>query len=80
MDDNSNLISIFTGSAITANILKEKLEEAGIEATVRDEYEEAIEAGFSAGSSHSAEVFILDTDKEQADPIIEDFKKVNDTE
>lgn len=78
MDDRSNLISVFTGSAITANILKEKLEEAGIEASVRDEFEEALEAGFSAGSKCAAEVFILDSDKEKANPVIEEFKKIND--
>ena len=73
--EKDNLTLAFTGSEITAGILKEILENAKIAAFIKNENEAARVSGF--GSFGKCEVFILESDIEKAQPIIKDFSNRN---
>lgn len=66
-----HLILVYTGTEITAGILKGILESMEIRALLRNESESARVAGF--GSTGNCEVFIFESDVEKAGPIIDDF-------
>lgn len=66
------LMKVFSGSEILAIALKEKLAEAGVETTKKDNIQSARLGGFGAADL-AVEVFIEETDFEKANPVIEDF-------
>lgn len=78
MDEKNDLIKVFSGSLITVNLLKTELEKEGIETTVHNEYQEAMTAGYATGTPYSVDLFIIDSDLEKAQPIINQFKTINE--
>ena len=72
---NDQLILAYTGTEITANILKGILEDAEIRSFLKNENEAARLSGF--GSTGTCEVFILENDTEKARPIIVEFVNRN---
>ena len=70
----SQHIKIYTGTSIFVNRLKSLLENSGIRSIIKDHVNSGQLAGFGA-LGNSIELFILDTDLEKANPIIEGFKK-----
>ena len=77
METENNLLRVFAGSEITVNLLRYELENAGIPTNVINEYEQSNFRGFSTGTPYSVDLYILDTDLEKAEPIVNDFLKVN---
>lgn len=77
MDTKSKLVRIFAGSEITVNLLSAELENEGISTEIINEYEQSNFRGFSTGTPYSVDLYILDTDMERADPIVEEFMKIN---
>ena len=77
MNEKSKLIKVYTGTEITVNLLKDELEEEGITVSVHNEYELAANAGFSTGTPYSVDLFIQNTDLEKAEPIINEFIRIN---
>ena len=73
----SKLIRVFAGSEITVNLLKAELEQEGIPSNVVNEYEQSNFRGFSTGTPYSVDLYILDSDFEKAEPIINEFLKIN---
>ena len=73
----SKLIRVFAGSEITVNLLKAELEMEGIPTNVVNEYEQSNFRGFSTGTPYSVDLYILDTDLENAEPIVKEFLKIN---
>jgi len=73
--NNDEMVVAFTGSEISANILKEYLAEADIHALVKSEKNSSLTAGF--GSVLGCEVFIFEHDVEKAKPLLEEFHKTN---
>jgi hypothetical protein len=73
--ENDHIILAFTGTEITANILKGILETAEISSIIKNENEAARVSGF--GLSGRCEVFILESDIEKARPIIKEFSELN---
>jgi hypothetical protein len=73
----SKLIRVFAGSEITVNLLKAELEQEGIPSNVVNEYEQSNFRGFSTGTPYSVDLYILDSDFEKAEPIVNEFLKIN---
>lgn len=67
------LMRVFSGSEVLAIALQQRLEEAGIETTKKDNIQSARLGGFGA-TDLAVEVFIEITDFAKADSVIEDFK------
>ena len=66
------LIKIFSGEAILAFTLKEKLEEASINVVIRDNNQANVLP--SIQTSKPVELFIQVIDYGKANPVIEDFR------
>lgn len=77
MDTKSKLVRVFAGSEITVNLLNAELEKEGIPTEIINEYEQSNFRGFSTGTPYSVDLYILDTDLEKAEPIVEEFMKIN---
>lgn len=66
------LIKIFSGEAILAFTLKEKLEEASINVVIRDNNQANVLP--SIQTNKPVELFIQEIDFGKASPVIEDFR------
>jgi len=69
------LYKAFTGSEIEVLLLKDELEANGISSMARDGFSSGLRAGFYGGSPSSVDLYISDSDKDLAAPIIEEFLK-----
>ncbi len=77
MKEEDNLIRVFTGTEITASILKEELGKNNIPAIIKNNYNSGIIAGFSSGTSSSIELYIQEIYLKKAEPIIKQFILIN---
>lgn len=66
------LIKIFSGEAILATSLKERLEEANISVSIRDNNQANILP--SIQTAKAVELFIQEVDFGKAHPVIEEFR------
>ena len=73
MEEKNKYVSVFTGSEVDVILLKGLLEEEGIGALVKNENESARVSCFGGGSYTGVRLFILESDKTRATPIIEGF-------
>ncbi|MCX6238726.1 MAG: DUF2007 domain-containing protein [Bacteroidia bacterium] len=77
MKKGNNLIRVFTGTEINADLLKDQLEEIGIAALVKNDYQSGISVGFVGGTPSSIDVYIQESDLKEAEPIINEFNLIN---
>ena len=70
-EDHEDLVSVYLGTDITANILKEYLIKMDIPAVVKSERNTSID------KTGDCEIYIMEHDLEKATPIIEEFKREN---
>lgn len=77
MKKGNNLIRVFTGTEINADLLKDQLEEIGIAALVKNDYQSGISVGFVGGTPSSIDVYIQESDLKEAEPIIKEFNRIN---
>ena len=70
-----NTVKVFTGGAVTVNLLRTELESIGIIPIVKNLRQSGASAGFPGGTSTSVELYISQSETEKAEVIIEDFKK-----
>ncbi len=77
MASRSRTIRIFTGSAITVNLLKEELERAGIGCYIQDDFRSGIAVGFSAGVPDAVDLFIKEIDVMRAQLILREYERIN---
>ena len=78
MKNGDNLILVFTGSEILVIILKERLDEAGISALIKNDYQSGISVGFVASVPSAIDLYIQESDLKEAEPIINEFIQKND--
>ncbi len=78
MDEKNELLRVYTGTEITANLLKEELEKNGISGMVRNDFKSGVMAGFSGGMPSNADLYINESDFDKAKPIINKFNEIND--
>ncbi|NVO21537.1 MAG: DUF2007 domain-containing protein [Bacteroidetes bacterium] len=77
METKNKLVRVFAGSEITVNLLQYELEKEGIPTNIVNEYDQSSLRGYSPGTPYSVDLFVLDTDAEKAEPIVQDFMKNN---
>lgn len=77
IEENNNLIIVYSGSDITINLLKEELEKIGISSVIQNDYNSGIIAGFSTGTRYSVDLLIKEHDVNKAKPIINGFIQIN---
>jgi hypothetical protein len=77
--DAEKQILVFTGSQLLTSFLKDKLEEAEIGYYINNENDSARVAGFGipAGFMNGCKLFIHEKDQLKAEPIINEFLKIN---
>lgn len=74
--ENSDLIVVFTGNSIDAEMIKELLADNGIIVNIKNQLMGSIAPWqVSAGGFEPIEVEILEKDKERALGLINDFKR-----
>ena len=74
MKNLKKLIRIFTGTEVSVILLKGKLEESGIPALIKNDYQSGISAGFTGGIPSAIDVYIQESDLTKAEPIVNEFQ------
>ena len=77
MKNGDNLILVYTGSEVLVIILKDWLEEAGISALIRNDYQSGITVGFVASVPSAVDLYIQEFDLKEAEQIINEFIQDN---
>ena len=77
MEENSQIIVVFTGSELVVKLLKEELEQIGISSIIQNSFNSCLVSGFSGGLPSGIELSIHESDMEKAEPIIKDFIQRN---
>ena len=75
MRQKLKLVRVFTGSTLSVNLLKEELENRGIESIVRDDFSSGVAAGFSGGVPSAVDLYIEESDIQEAEPLIFEFSR-----
>lgn len=78
MEENNELVRVYTGTELTAKLLKEELEKQGIPGMVRNDFKSGVMAGFSGGMPSDTDLYIQESDLEKARPIINRFNEINE--
>jgi Putative prokaryotic signal transducing protein len=77
MEEQTELVKVFTGTEITVGLLKSELEKAGIVGLVQDDFNSAIGSGFFSGNPSTIDLYIRQADLKRASPIIKGFLEIN---
>jgi len=77
MENDNDLIKVFSGTEVAVNLLKDELETLGIMAMIQNDFQSGLSAGFFGGGPSAVDLFIQVTDQPQAEPIIAEFLKSN---
>lgn len=75
MKNDSDLVKVFTGSEVSGILLKAELEDIGIPALIKNDFQTGISAGFAGGIPHMIDLYINESDRKKADSIIKEFKQ-----
>jgi hypothetical protein len=73
MKEGKNLVRIFSGSEVSVTLLKAEFEEIGIPAIIQNDFQSGISAGFSGGVPSAIDLYLQESDLEQAEPILNEF-------
>ena len=73
MKRQTKLVKAYTGTELTAMLLKTELENAGIASVIRNDFQSGIIAGFSGGVPSAIDLYIQESDRDEATDIIEQF-------
>jgi hypothetical protein len=76
MENEENLIKVFTGSEPTALLLLKMLEEAGIKGLIKNDSG----LGYIGAAPSVLDLYILETDIEKAMPLVREFTDTNEPE
>lgn len=77
MKRKDSLVSIFSGTEITVNLLKSELEKGGIFGIVQNDYRSGIIAGFSGGGPAAVDLLIPQNKLKEAEATIHGFLQRN---
>ena len=77
MEEEDDLIRIFTGSEVLVILLKGELEQTGVQSMVKNDYDAGLSAGFVSGVPSAVDLYIQKSDLDKAEPILSDFIKNN---
>ena len=74
MTNNTEFVTVFSGSEVEVLMLKGLLEGLDIEGIIQNDYQSGIIAGFGGGTISTVRLKIHVTDMEKAQTVITDFK------
>lgn len=77
MDEEHDIVKVYSGTKITVMYLKGLLAEKEIDATIRDDFQTGVSGGVINGTPSIIHLYILDSDYKKAKPIIDQFLKEN---
>lgn len=72
-----NLVIIYSGTELTANLLKVELENSGIASYIRNDFNSGLIAGFSGGTPSVVDLCVEEKDVAEAEPIVNEFIEIN---
>lgn len=72
-----NLVIIYSGTELTANLLKVELEKSGITSYIRNDFNSGLMAGFSGGAPSVVDLCVEEKDVAEAEPIVNEFIEIN---
>jgi len=75
MKKGNNLIRVFTGTEVSVIYLKERLEEIGISALIKNDFQSGLTVGFVSGVPSAVDLYIQESDLKEAEPIIKEFNE-----
>jgi len=78
MKNGDNLIRVFTGTEVLVYLLKERLEEIGVSALIRNDFQSGITVGFVGGVPSAIDLYVQESDIQEAEPIINEFIQNNE--
>ena len=73
MANNTEFVTVFSGSEVEVLMLKGLLEGIDIEGIIQNDYQSGIIAGFGGGTISTVRLKIHETDLEKAQSVITDF-------
>jgi hypothetical protein len=76
MNENDNIIRIYTGTELTVNLLKDELEKVGISGIIQNDFESGTSAGIG-GDPSAIDLYIQESDLKKAKPVLVDFLRIN---
>ena len=79
MKNDNDLIKVFSGTEVAVYLLKDELETFGIMSMVQNNFQSGITAGFFGGGPSAVDLFIRESDFKNAEQIINEFVKNNNT-
>ena len=80
MSEINDLTKVFTGTDVIVNMLKDALEQNGIGSMIKNSFQTGNLSGFVGGTPSAIDLYILTTDLENAQLIIDDFTQLYDEE
>lgn len=73
MGKENNLIRVFTGTEVLVYLLKERLEEVGVSSLIKNDFQSGLTVGLISGVPSAVDLYIQESDLEEAKPIIKEF-------
>jgi len=77
MKSGNDLIRVFTGTEVLVYLLKERLEEVGISALIKDDFQSGLTVGFVTGVPSAIDLYIEESDLKEAETILNEFAQDN---
>lgn len=77
MKNGNDLVRVFTGTEVSVLYLKERLEEIGIGALIKNDFQSGITVGFVSGVPSAIDLYIQESDLKKAESIINEFIQDN---
>ena len=71
------LIKAYTGTEVTVMLLKSELEKTGVASVIQNDFRSGVTAGFSGGVPSAIDLYINESDRILAEPVIEAFLLTN---
>ena len=75
--DEGKLIRIYSGSELTALLLKDELEQSGVMSMIKNDFQSGVIAVFAEGVPSEVDLYIEETDQALAEPIVNNFLTIN---
>lgn len=75
--EEGKLIRIYSGSEVTALLLKDGLEQSGVTSMIKNDFQSGVIAGFAGGVPSDVDLYIDEIDLAKAEPIVSNFLSVN---
>ena len=73
MKDTQTIVNVFSGTEVQVIILKGLLESINVPASVQNDFQSGISAGFGGGTASTIRLNILESDLEKAKPVLKEF-------